>query len=126
VSAAHLGDNVTIYCDILNENLQDLIWRRYSHYNLSLVKNLLYNTLPERYSLNNTFVSQTYSCSALTITKVESQDFSTFECSSSSLARVNLTENCKIEQPFFYANNIKKNINSISYYGRTQSAYALL
>jgi hypothetical protein len=94
LESIQLGRNITIYCDLFNEPLSGLIWRRYTNYNLTLVKNLLVNNLPERYMINNTFINNAYSVSALSIFGVSSEDYATFECSSMGLDRKNLTQNC--------------------------------
>jgi hypothetical protein len=86
-----LGASVFIYCDLYQESLSNLLWRRYS-YNGSNNLNLISTNIPSRYNITNTDINVSDKLSILTITGIVSDDFATFECSSSKVATVNLTE----------------------------------
>ena len=86
-----IGANITIYCDLYLESLNNLLWRRYD-YNGSNYLNLISTNIPSRYNITNTDINLSNKVSLLTITGVTSNDFATFECSSSTVAYANLTE----------------------------------
>lgn len=83
-----IGASITIYCDLFNENLNNLLWRRFN-YNGSNILNLI-NNIPTRYNITSSAINSTNSLSLLQITGVQSEDFATFECSNSNRAQVDL------------------------------------
>ena len=84
-----LGSNITIYCDLYLESLNNLLWRRYD-YNGSNYLHLISTNKPTRYNITNTAINVSNKVSLLTITGVTLSDFATFECSSSTVAYINL------------------------------------
>jgi hypothetical protein len=91
IPSTPLGGTVVIYCDLTNEVLNNLIWRR-SDYNGTNILNILPTNIPTRYSLQSTQTNYSYALSTLTINRVEEDDFAIFECSSGNYDKKNLTE----------------------------------
>jgi hypothetical protein len=91
IPSTPIGGTVVIYCDLTNEELNNLIWRR-SDYNGTNILNILPTNIPARYSLLSTQTNYTYALSTLTISGVEEDDFAMFECSSGNYDKKNLTE----------------------------------
>ena len=87
----YIGSSVTISCDLENESLAALFWRRYT-YDMKSYLNLLQGNLPSRYSLISTQYNATYILSQLTIHGVILEDFATYQCSSLTGDSKNLTE----------------------------------
>ena len=96
-----IGATITIYCDLNNEALSNLFWRRYN-YNGSNILNLNPSNIPNRYDISSSTVNSSNSLSLLTITGIQSEDFATFECSSTSSAKVNLIEARNLKLLFFF------------------------
>lgn len=91
ISPTELGGSVTVYCDLTNEPLSNLIWRRYN-YNGSNILNLLPANVPARYTITSNQVNSSYVLSSIAISGVTGEDFATFECTSNGNDKQNLTQ----------------------------------
>jgi hypothetical protein len=81
---------VTIHCDLQNENLANLIWRR-SNYDGSNNLLLFGSNIPSRYLIQTTG-NTSVGLSTLRIIFIEIEDFASFECMSGTSDRKNLIE----------------------------------
>jgi hypothetical protein len=91
IAATPITGTVVIYCDLTNEVLNNLIWRR-SDYNGTNILNILPANTPARYSIQSNQMNQSYALATLTINGVQREDFGIFECSSGNFDKKNLTE----------------------------------
>ncbi|RNA43785.1 hypothetical protein BpHYR1_014722 [Brachionus plicatilis] len=91
VPQLYVGNNVTIFCDLIDEDIT-IIWQRYPYNDPTNSTRLLGMNIPDRYKIERDDVNSTYTVSTLSISAIVQEDFSTFDCSSINQDTIDLIE----------------------------------